>query len=113
MCGILYECPERHLPDCNINVYQSNKTTLETSFYVYIDICSVMNTSLSKKVPFYSIVTLLSICKEQLIECLDPGYRLSLSFNGKFLFSRLITTVAIDKVAFRMSLFCVVLDAVS
>lgn len=94
-------------------VYQSNKTTLETSFYVYIEICSLTNTSLSKKVPFYSIVTLLPICKEQLIECLDPGYWRFLSFYGKFPVSRLITTVAIDKVTFRMGLFCVVLDVIT
>ena len=69
-----------------------------------------MNTSLSKKVPFHSIVTLWSIRKEQLIECLDRGCRRFLSFYGKFLVSRPVTTVVIDKIAFRMSLFCVVLD---
>jgi len=39
-----------------------------------------MNISLRKKVPFYLIITLLSGCEEQLIECLDPGYRRFLSF---------------------------------
>jgi hypothetical protein len=58
-------------------IYQSNNTTLENFFYVHIDIhvCSLMNISLNKNVPFYSIIVLLSICEEQLIECVDPGYR--------------------------------------
>jgi hypothetical protein len=43
----------------------------------------VMNMLLSKNVGFYSIIILLYICEEQMIEYLNPVCRRFLSFYGK------------------------------